>query len=213
MRLVEQWRAIEAGLPSDWDDARLDLLVHDASRLDRAAGLLGPLTPGRAGRELRFFCARRGAGPRPDAMRRLLGRLDEERIRGTLGLISSGEAEPSAVPERQTLAAEWDAALATLPPDWSDLYVELELDSSDYLERGALLLAPANPARYGGKPGFRFRSARRFGYGVAAEMARRCLARLDEERITGRLRIVHALSETDPVATQGPVWYLGGKVV
>jgi hypothetical protein len=38
-------------------------------------------------------------------------------------------------------------------------------------------------------------------------MARRCLARLDEERINGRLVILWVLSDTKAVATQGPVLY------
>ena len=103
--------------------------------------------------------------------------------------------------------------LAALPDDWSDLYAEIELSSSDYLERAALLMAPANPARYGGTPGFRFRVARRFGYGASVEMTRRCLQRLDEEGIRGAVRILRVLSDTRPVQTQGPVWYVGGKSV
>ena len=85
--------------------------------------------------------------------------------------------------------------------------------STDWLERAALLLAPANPARYGGKPAFRFRAARRFGYGVSPEMLRRCLERLDEARIRGELRILRVLSDTELVATQGPVWYIEGRAV
>ena len=104
-------------------------------------------------------------------------------------------------------------AVAVLPPDWSDLYCEVELTSTDYLERAALLMAPANPARYGGKPGFRFRCSRVFGYGVDDAMARRCLARLDEGGIRGTFQILRALSDTHPVQTQGPVWYVGGRAV
>jgi hypothetical protein len=44
-------------------------------------------------------------------------------------------------------------------------------------------------------------------------MTRRCLERLDEEGIPGQLRILRALSDTDPVYTQGPVWYVEGKAV
>jgi hypothetical protein len=44
-------------------------------------------------------------------------------------------------------------------------------------------------------------------------MARRCLARLDEEGIRGVVRVLYALSDTDPVGTQGPVWRLEGKAV
>ena len=42
-------------------------------------------------------------------------------------------------------------------------------------------------------------------------MVRRCLERLDDEGISGQLRILRVLSDTDPVATQGPVWYVGGQ--
>ena len=44
-------------------------------------------------------------------------------------------------------------------------------------------------------------------------MARRCFERLDEEGIRGTLRILRVLSDTKPVDTQGPVWYVGGKAV
>jgi hypothetical protein len=214
MRLVEQWQRIEEALPADWADARLELGVTDEAHADRAAALLGPLMPGRFGKRIRFFTARRGAGPAPGAVRRLLALLDEEGIGGELRLLASGEpAEaPSAAP-RATLVESWRAALATLPDDWSDLYCELELTSSDDYDRAALLMAPLNPARFGGTPGFRFRVARRFGYGAAEQMVRRCLQRLDDDGIPGELRILRALSDTKPVATQGPVWYVGGKTV
>jgi hypothetical protein len=214
VKLVEQWRRIERELPHGWADARLLLTVDEWSDFERAAALLGPLAPGRSGRSLRFYAARRGTGPSPDAVRRALARLDAAGVQGTLELLATGEAalEPR-VEERGGLAASWDAALATLPADWSDLYVEVELRSTDHLERAALLLAPVNPARFGGRPGFRFRVAREFGYGASAEMTRRCLERLDAERITGRIEILRALADTRPVATQGPVWYVGGKAV
>jgi hypothetical protein len=74
-------------------------------------------------------------------------------------------------------------------------------------------MAPVNPARFDGTPTFRFRVARQFGYGASAEMTRRCLERVDEEGIRGEFRVLRVLSDTDPVATQGPVWYLGGRSV
>jgi hypothetical protein len=215
VRLVPQWREIERGLPEDWGDARLLLTVADEGRADRAAALMGPINPGRRGRQIRFYTARRGAGHRPDLIHRLLARLDAERIAGELELASTGKRATAAPPEivRPTLAASWDAAIAALPSDWSDGYAEVELRSSDHLDRAALLLSPVNPARFGGTPGFRFRTARRFGYGVSPEMARRCFERLDEEGIRGQVRILRTLSDTRPVQTQGPVWYVGGRAV
>lgn len=211
--LAGQWFEIQRDLPDGWGDARLRLTVADAEDCDRAAALLGPLNPGRRGKVLRFFAARRGAGPSPDAVTRLLRRLDAEGTRGELELVGSDEAAPAPEVTPASLAAAWDELVAGLPPDWSDLYAELELVSTDYLERAALLLAPVNPARYGGKPGFRFRVARTFGYGASAGMTRRCLERLDQEEIRGEVRILHALSDTEPVATQGPVWYIDGHSV
>jgi hypothetical protein len=231
--LVGQWRAIERSLPEGWGDARLRLTVADAGDCDRAAALLGPANPGRHAKVVSFFAARRGAGPSPELVRRLLARLDSERIDAELELVGSSEAAVTAAVEPRRFVPAWDAELAALPDDWSDLYAEVELYSSDYLERAALLLAPVNPARskadarakpahpqsgtasgaFGGTAGFRFRCARSFGYGASPEMTRRCLARLDEEGIRGAVRILRALSDTKPVQTQGPVWYVGGRSV
>jgi hypothetical protein len=207
--LVAQWRQIDAELPEDWGDARLALTVDDDEQSARAAALLGPLSPGWRGKQIRFHTARHGADPG-----RLLKRLDEERIFGRLELVSIDKAEPTAAPiSRESLAEAWDEALAGLPNDWSDLYAEIDVASTDYLEPAALRLAPVNPARYGETPGFRFRCARQFGYGASPGMVRRCLERLDEAGIEGDVRILRALSDTKPVATQGPVWLVGGKAV
>ena len=213
MALLDQWREIERGLPSSWGDARLLLTVEDDGDCDRAAFLLGPANPGRRGKSIRFYTARRGLGVGPDAIRRLLARLDREGIQGQLELLSSEQPVETPPTARATLAASWRAELAALPSDWSDLYAEVEVTSTDHLERAALLLAPANPARFGGKPALRFRCAREFGYGASPEMVRRCLERLDESKIRGVVRVLRVLSDTHPVGTQGPVWYLDGKTV
>jgi hypothetical protein len=211
VELARQWRELEADLRSDWTGARLLLELDDPASADRAALILGPLMPGRrrGGFDLTV-----GLDRDPG---RVLARLDHEGIGGRLQLVGAEERRkavraPSA--EAPTpLAAQWDTLIGRLPPDWSDLYAELELDSSDYLERGALLLAPVNPARYGGHSTFRFRVASRTGYGAAEGMTRRCLERLDGEAITGALRVLRVLSRTAHVATQGPVWYVEGKAV
>jgi len=213
LRLVDQFNEIERELPGDWADARLLLTVADDARCDGAAALLGPANPGRLGKKIRFGASRRGGGLSAEAVRRLLRRLDQEGIAGKLELIGTQQATPRGRRERETLRGQWERALAALPPDWSDVYAEVRLDSTDYLERTALLLAPVNPARYGGATGFRFRCARNFGYGVAPEMAARCFERCDKEGITGEIEILRVLSDTYPVATQGPVWLVGGRAV
>jgi len=103
--LVEQWLEIQDGLPEGWTDARLRLTIQDEERAARAAALLGPINPGRRGSVLRFYAARRGAGPSPGLVESLLVRIDEERIPGELELVGAGEAEPARAPaERPTLA-------------------------------------------------------------------------------------------------------------
>jgi hypothetical protein len=213
LTLVERFNEIERELPSGWTDARFSLTVADDARCDRAAALLSPANPGRLGKRIRFTAARRGAGAAPEAVRRLLRRLDHEGIRGELELVGAQEAPAAEVPERRSLRGAWDRALAGLPSDWSDVYAEVRFDSTDYVERAALLLAPLNPARYGGPAALRFRCAHHFGYGVSPEMAARCFERCDEDGITGDVEILRALSDTYPVATQGPVWLVGGRAV
>jgi hypothetical protein len=214
MRLAEQWTSIANGLDPNWGDARLALTVDDEPHVERAAALLAPAGPGRYGRTIRFYVTRSGTGVGPEAIRRMMRRLDQEQIRGTLELVSVDEAPPREPGiARRSLAEEWDAALRVLPSDWSDLLGELELTSSDYLDRAALLLGPINPLHSSDELRLRFRCAHSFGYGAAPGVVRRCLARLDEAGIPGDVRIVRVLSDSHPVATQGPVWYVGGKAV
>ena len=214
MRLAEQWNAIEQRLDPRWSDARLELAIEDGTQRTRALALLAPAGPGGMGTTIRFFATRSGVGVGPEAVRNLLRRLDEEAISGTLGFLSADEAPPLTATARASLVTEWDAALAGMPGDWSDLLCELELTSSDHIEPGALLLAPLNPIQAESeRPSFRFRAAHTFGYGASAGMVRRCLGRLDDAGIPGEVHILRALSDTHPVATQGPLWTIGGKAV
>lgn len=212
MRLVEQWRQLGSELSPDWAEARLAVKVPRDGERSRAAALLGPAGPGIAGDELRISVGRSG-GIGADQLEKLLGKIDEEGIGGTLALLDARERPaPVGVPEVE-LAGTWAEAVAALPPDWSDLYCELELTSSDHLDRGALLIAPLNPARVPGRSAFRFRVAHSFGYGASPQMVARCFERLDAEGTPGRLTILHALSDTHNVDTQGPVWRVGGRSV
>ena len=213
MRVVEQWRRIAADLPAGWADARLALTLPHAEQRERAAFLLSPASPGRVGDTLRLSVRRAGGGIGPDQCTKLLGKLDDERIRGTLAVLETAEREVRAEAPSERLARAWAAALAELPADWSDLYCELEVGSSDHLDRTALLVAPINPARVPGRSAFRFRVAQSFGYGASPQMTARCLERVDAEGIPGRVTILRTLSDTHNVATQGPVWRVGGKAV
>ena len=212
VRFADQWREIDAALPDGWTSARLSLSVAEDADPDRAALILASLTPGRTGPSFRLVV-------RPDRdPERIFRRLDREGIRGRVDLIGTQErpVEPAQVAPRgveAALVAQWDELTEDLPPDWSEVYAELELASSDFISRAALLIAPVNPARYGAPTVLRFRVSSRKGYGTAGEMARRCMERLDAERITGSLRALRVLSHTAHVSTQGPVWRVGGRSV
>lgn len=218
MTLAELFDAILEELPGGWTEAHLVLTVPDAGRAASAALILGPLSPGRSGSSfhLRVTAAGRG-GSSPDATRRVLARLDAEGIDARLAAPSAGAvsvAPPPAAASRRRLAAAWDELAAGLADDWTDAQLEVELASSDDLEHAALLLGPVNPfLREGSRPVLRFRTARRYGYGAAPQMARRVLARLDEHGIAGHLRLLRAQSDVHPVHTQGLVWREAGRVV
>jgi len=213
MALADQWDTIQRGLDPRWSDAHVVLTLDDASRAGRAAALLAPAAPVRAHATLRFYVARSGPDVGPEAVRRMLRRVDTEDVKGTLELVAASETAVAAAVERASLADAWDAALAVLPTDWSDLLCELSVMSSDHLDLTALLISPANPLRESDNMTFRFRVAHSFGYGASPGMVRRCLERVDEAGIPGAVRVLRLMSDTHPVGTQGPVWYVGGRAV
>jgi hypothetical protein len=220
MKLVEQWRTIEDGLPSGWEDVRLTLTTEHPGDLPRAAQVLGSINVGKVGSALVFHVRRAGGAQGPQAATRLFARLDRDRTWCHLeqahvesAVTAAAATATEATPAPSSMAASWDAAMTPLPGDWTDLLCELELDSSDYLDRAALLCAPLNPTRDPSRLAFTFRCSGRSGYGVTQSMARRCFERLDQDGIIGSTRILRALSDTDNVDTQGPVWLVGGRTL
>jgi hypothetical protein len=214
VRLADQWGAIESTLPADWEAVQLTVATEQPEELGRAAQVLGPMSVGRVGGRLVVTVRRAGGAAGPEAARRLFKVLDEQRVWCTLSPGPITEAAPGPlVTAKETVAGTWDRELAGLPPDWSDLLCELELESGALLPRAALLCAPINPTRDRSKIAFTFRCARRTGYGVSPTMARRCFERLDDAGIAGRTGVLRVLSDTDGVATQGPVWLVGGRVL
>lgn len=215
MRAVDQWDAIEAELPESWEEARLGFVPEGSA--EEAAAVLLPLRPGRAGDELRLH-VRRDLGD-ATRLRHLLGRLDEKRVWGVLSLLETSASDAGAEggsdrsAARSPLAEAWDREVSLLPAGWRDVLCELEIDSSALLPRAALLGAPLNPSRVPGSTALRFRASSGGGYGTASQMVRRCLERMDAEGITGRVRVLDALSDTQNVGTQGPVWRIAGKSV
>ena len=214
MSLVGQWRTVQDGLPEGWIQVAVRLELRAGEAPTRAAALLGPAQPYRtAPNVLQFSSALDGSAPSPDGITRLLKRLDDERVTGTLTVLGSERAVARVEREVASLAAQWDALLAELPGDWSDLLGQITLESSDYVEPAAVMLIQMNPRRVGTTTSMRFRCARNAGYGVSPEMARRCFERCDEANIRGNLEVLRALSDTRLVATQGPVWIMNGQTV
>ncbi len=220
MKLVDQWGAIEDGLPVAWEDVRLTLTTEQQVDLPRAAQVLGSINAGKVGSALVIHVLRAGGAQGPQAAKRLFARLDQDRVWCRLEqshvLVATTPAEGAvggADPESVSVAASWDAAVAPLPSDWTDLLCELEIVSSTLLDRTALLCAPLNPSRDGSRLAFTFRCSGRSGFGASQSMARRCFERLDHDGITGVTRVVRVLSDTDNVDTQGPVWLVGGKTL
>jgi len=214
MRAAEQWEQIEQDLPADWSETQLAFTPEGS--VAEAAAVLGPLQPGRVGSELRLHIERAEGGV--ERARNIFRALDRRRIWGTLSVVGSIRdvaplVEASGSERPGSLAEQWDAALAELPPDWSDVLCVLELDSSDHVPRAALLGAPLNPTRVHGEVALQFRASGKQGYGVSPQMARRCFERMDAETIAGSLRVVYGLSDTENAVTQGPVWRLAGKSV
>ena len=215
MRAAEQWAQIEEELPADWTEAQVTF-TPEGSVAD-AATVLGPLQPGRVGNELRLHIQRAEGGV--DRARNIFRALDRSRIWGTLSVLGAihdvvpVDETAGAVERPGSLAEQWDAALAGLPPDWSDVLCVLELESSDHVPRAALLGAPLNPSRVHDEIALQFRASGKQGYGVSPQMARRCFERMDAEGITGSLGVLHDLSDTENAVTQGPVWRLAGKSV
>jgi hypothetical protein len=210
--LVERWNHVESGLAAGWTEATLSLEIADAHARSRAAALLGPAGPGFSGSTIRVTVSTSGHGVGPDGARRLLKRIDEAGIPGRLELVTSVVASVAdSAAAGHTLSDAWSAALATAPADWSDILVEVELDSSADIDRGAVLCAPLNPIQSTGKPGLRFRCANHRGYGASAGMVGRCLGRLDNDGISGRVRITQTLSDVQPVGAHGAVFSSGRR--
>ena len=217
VNLAKRFDLLCARLPRGWTQLPVRLVLADPNQADRASTVLGPLSPGRSGGgfNLRTFAPGQGT-PGADAVRRALVQLDDEGIGGRL--VSAEATDPAVRPSEvpappSVLESQWERLSTELPPAWSDVLLELELGSTGDVDRAALLLGPVNPLLQPGGRAFRFRTARTFGYGASTGMTRRVCQRLDDQGVAGSLHVVRVLSDSQPIATQGPVWRIGGRSV
>jgi len=217
VQLAKRFDLLCARLPRGWTQLPVRLVLSDPGQGDRASTVLGPLSPGRSreGFNLRTFAPGQGT-PGVDAVRRALAHLDAEGISGRL--VTEEASDPGVRPSLVALASnviegQWESLSEELPPAWSDVLLELRLASTGDIDRAALLLGPVNPMLQPDGRAFRFRTARTFGYGASTGMTRRVFQRLDDQGVGGSLRVIRVLSDSRPVATQGPVWRIGGRSV
>ena len=89
-----------------------------------------------------------------------------------------------------SLAADFDLILEALPPDWTDLEVDLRIeDESRYIDC-AVSLSQVNAQPYSHNEWhWRLLVAHSFGHAAAAESVRGVLAKLDAEGVAGEMRV------------------------
>ena len=219
VKLVDQWAALERRLPIDWETIGLRLSTEQPDEVGEAARVLGPMNVGRVGDQLAVTVRRAGGASGPEAARRLFGRLDQARIWCLLEQDEIGVREPDVATSAAATAGGAGrrgvgrgSRRAPLGLERPALQPRARIQRPAAARRAALRSRQPDARR--AMP-WRSRSAARAatGYGVSPVMARRCFERLDAEGIEGEVSVLRVVSDTDNVATQGPVWYVGGKVL
>jgi hypothetical protein len=91
-----------------------------------------------------------------------------------------------------SLASDFKQILESLPPDWTDLEVDLRIDDAARYVDTAVALSQVNAQVYQ-RPldGWQWRLlvAHSFGHAAAAETVLGVLQKLDEEGVTGEMRV------------------------
>jgi hypothetical protein len=90
------------------------------------------------------------------------------------------------------LATDFQAMLDALPPDWTDLEVDLRIDDESQYIDCAVALSQVNAQPYR-RPGagwqWRLLVAHSFGHAAAAESVKGVLEKLDGEGVDGEMRV------------------------
>jgi hypothetical protein len=90
------------------------------------------------------------------------------------------------------LAASFQQILDTLPPDWTDLEVDLRIDDASQYVDTAVAVSQVNAQVYQHPqegPHWRLLVAHSFGHAAAAETVRGVLEKLDEGGVVGELHM------------------------
>jgi hypothetical protein len=89
------------------------------------------------------------------------------------------------------LADDFQRVLDALPPDWTDLELDLRIeDESQYVDTAvALSQVNAQPYNHPRAHHWRLLVAHSFGHAAAAESVKGVLVKLDAEGVTGEMRV------------------------
>ena len=93
------------------------------------------------------------------------------------------------------LADDFQAVVDSLPPDWTQLSLDLRIVDEDQYVDAATLLTQVNAMPYSEHDWhWHLRAAREFGHAAAPETIRGTLALLDGQNIAGELQLREARS-------------------
>ena len=93
------------------------------------------------------------------------------------------------------LAEDFDRIVDSLPPDWSQLELDLRIFNEERYVEAATLLVQVNAMPYSRHDWhWRLRAAREFGHAAAAETVHGVMRQLDEVGIEGELALREARS-------------------
>ena len=88
------------------------------------------------------------------------------------------------------LAEDFQRMLDALPPDWTDLEIDLRIDDEEPLHRLGRRPQPGQrPALLAGRVALAAAIAHSFGHAAAAESVKGVLTKLDLEGTTGEMRV------------------------
>ena len=94
-----------------------------------------------------------------------------------------------------TLAEDFDRVVDAMPPDWTQLELDLRIFDEERYVEAAVLLAQVNAMPYSRHDWhWRLRAAREFGHAAAAETVHGVMRQLDEAGIEGELALREARS-------------------
>jgi hypothetical protein len=89
-----------------------------------------------------------------------------------------------------SLASDFQGILDALPPDWTDLEVDLRIDDERHYVDSAVALSQVNAQPYSRADWhWRLLVARSFGHAAAPESVKGVLAKLDAEGVSGEMLV------------------------